>query len=92
MTEGEGRSAGWQASLHGPAAVVGPRVDLDPLASDSVRALALDIAYRLRSVCSHLSEGDLVRLATSMALLEHRYVVSSMATQPTRRSSPAAKR
>jgi hypothetical protein len=92
MTDAESRSGGWQAGLHGPAGVVGPRVDLDPLASDSVRALALDIAYRLRSVCSHLSEGDLVRLATSMALLEHRYVISSMATQPTRRSSPRTTR
>ena len=88
MTEGEIRVAGRPAALPGPISAVGPRTDLDPLASDTVRALAVDIAYRLRSVCAHLSEGDLVRLATSMALLEHRHVVSGRTGQPTRRSSP----
>jgi hypothetical protein len=88
MNEGELRIAGRPAALPGPVGAVGPRTDLDPLASDTVRALALDIAYRLRSVCAHLSEGDLVRLATSMALLEHRHVISGLTAQPSRRSAP----
>jgi hypothetical protein len=88
MSDGETRISARPAALPGPVGAVGPRTDLDPLASDTVRALAVDIAYRLRSVCAHLSEGDLVRLATSMALLEHRHVVSGMTGQTTRRSSP----
>jgi len=35
-----------------------------------VRALALEIAYRLRPFCGHLSEGDLVKLVTRLALAQ----------------------
>lgn len=42
----------------------------DPLASPHVRALALEIAYRLRPVCGHLSEGDLMKLVTRLALAQ----------------------
>lgn len=57
----------------------------DPLGSDRVRALAVDIAFRLRTVCRHLPEGELVKLATQMALVEFKYVRSSSPTQPLRR-------
>lgn len=44
--------------------------DDDPLASPRVRALAMEIAYRLRPVCGHLPEGELVRLVTRLALAQ----------------------
>ena len=47
-----------------------PSTDDDPLASPRVRALALEIAYRLRPVCGHLPEGELVRLVTRLALAQ----------------------
>jgi len=46
--------------------------DDDPLASPRVRALALEIAYRLRPVCGHLPEGELIRLVTRLAVAQHR--------------------
>ena len=52
-----------------PAPVSGYPPD-DPLASPHVRALALEIAYRLRPFCGHLSEGDLVKLVTRLALAQ----------------------
>ena len=42
----------------------------DPLSNPRVRALAMDIAYRLRPLCEDLSEGDLVRLVTRVAIIE----------------------
>lgn len=46
--------------------------DDDPLASPRIRALALEIAYRLRPVCGHLPEGELVRLVTRLAVAQHQ--------------------
>lgn len=46
--------------------------DDDPLASPRIRALALEIAYRLRPVCGHLPEGELVRLVTRLAVAENQ--------------------
>jgi hypothetical protein len=45
--------------------------DDDPLDSPRIRALALEIAYRLRPVCGHLPEGELVRLVTRLAVAQH---------------------
>ena len=47
-----------------------PAIEDDPLASPRVRALAMEIAYRLRPVYGHLPEGELVRLVTRLALAE----------------------
>jgi hypothetical protein len=49
-----------------------PLPDDDPLASPRIRALALEIAYRLRPVCGHLPEGELVRLVTRLAVAQHQ--------------------
>lgn len=46
--------------------------DDDPLASPRIRALALEIAYRLRPVCGHLPEGELVRLVTRLAVAQNQ--------------------
>jgi hypothetical protein len=45
-------------------------VDDDPLASPRIRALAMEIAYRLRPLCGDLPEGELVRLVTRIALVQ----------------------
>jgi hypothetical protein len=42
----------------------------DPLANPRVRALACEIAYRLRDVYGHLPEGELVRLVTRLAVAQ----------------------
>ena len=47
-----------------------PSATDDPLASPRIRALAMDIAHRLRPVCGHLPEGELVRLVTRLALAQ----------------------
>ena len=47
-------------------------LDDDPLASPRIRALALEIAYRLRPVCGHLPEGELVRLVTRLAVAQNQ--------------------
>jgi hypothetical protein len=44
----------------------------DPLGSPRVRALAMDIAFRLRPICGHLPEGELVKLATRLAVAQNR--------------------
>lgn len=54
--------------------------DEDPLASPRIRALALEIAYRLRPVCGHLPEGELVRLVTRLAVAQHQ---ANASTGPT---------
>jgi hypothetical protein len=51
--------------------------DDDPLASPRIRALALEIAYRLRPVCGHLPEGELVRLVTRLAVAQHQASASA---------------
>jgi len=53
-----------------PATVPAPASLEDPLANPRIRALAMDIAYRLRPLCADLSEGDLVRLVTRVALIQ----------------------
>lgn len=56
----------------------------DPLGSARVRALAMDIAFRLRPLCSHLPEGELVKLATRLAVAQEKSG-SPTAGRPTRR-------
>lgn len=47
-----------------------PALDDDPLASPRIRALAMEIAYRLRPLCGDLPEGELVRLVTRIAVVQ----------------------
>jgi hypothetical protein len=51
---------------------------VSPLDDARVRHLAVSLAHRMRPVSQHLSEGELVSLATRMAVLE----ASSPSTQP----------
>jgi hypothetical protein len=54
----------------------------DPLSSPRVRALALEIAYRLRPVCGHLPEGELVKLVTRLALAQQDATTSGPGPRP----------
>jgi hypothetical protein len=45
----------------------------EPDVPDRVRALALDIAHRLRPVCSHMPDEDMLELSTRMAAVELEY-------------------
>lgn len=54
----------------------------DPLASPHVRALALEIAYRLRPFCGHLSEGEVIRLVTRLALAQQASPASGIPVRP----------
>lgn len=56
-----------------PRAVRAPEPDGDPLGSAEIRAVAMDIAFRLRTVCAMLPEGELMKLATHMAVVQHKY-------------------
>jgi len=53
-----------------PAPAVSSPVNEDPLASSKTRALAMDLAFRLRPLTGDLPEGDLVRLVTDVALIQ----------------------
>ena len=55
---------------------------VDPLASPHVRALALEIAYRLRPFCGHLSEGEVIRLVTRLALAQQASAASGIPVRP----------
>jgi hypothetical protein len=62
-------------TLPHPAGHAIPRptlVEDDPLASPRTRALAMEIAYRLRPLCGDLAEGELVRLVTRIAIVQQR--------------------
>jgi hypothetical protein len=51
--------------------------------SDSVtrriQALALDIAHRLRPVCAHMPDDELLELSTRMATVELKYFEATAA-------------
>ena len=55
----------------------GPNTDLteesEPVISNRARALALDILHRVRPVCAHMPDDELLVLSTRMALVELRY-------------------
>ena len=52
---------------------------------DRVHALALDIVHRLRSVCAHMPDEELLGLATEMAAVELRYFEHASLPRPARR-------
>ena len=56
-----------------------------PDVSDRVRALALDIAHRLRPVCAHMPDEDMLELSTRMASVELEYFESAPVPRPRRR-------
>jgi hypothetical protein len=47
-----------------------------------VQALALDIAHRLRPVCAHMPDDELLELATRMATVELKYFEAASVPGP----------
>lgn len=56
--------------------------ETDPLASPHVRALALEIAYRLRPFCGHLPEGEMVKLVTRLAVAQQASSAAGIPIRP----------
>lgn len=47
--------------------------ETEPVVSNRARALALDILHRIRPVCAHMPDEELLALSTRMALVELQY-------------------
>ena len=58
----------------------------EPDVPDRVRALALDIAHRLRPVCANMPDEDMLELSTRMAAVELEYFEPAQA-RPRRRAA-----
>ena len=58
-----------------------------PTVDQRVEARTLDIANRLRFVCSHMPDDELLDLATRMAIVEVKYAGGSQLHAPRRRAS-----
>jgi hypothetical protein len=50
-----------------------PAGETEPVISNRARALALDILHRIRPVCAHMPDEELLALSTRMALVELHY-------------------
>ena len=59
----------------------------EPDVPDRVRALALDIAHRLRPVCANMPDEDMLELSTRMAAVELQYFEPLPAHHPRRRAA-----
>ena len=57
-----------------------------PTIDERVEARTLDIANRLRFVCSHLPDDELLDLATRMAIVEVKYAGGTQLHLPRRRA------
>ena len=68
------------ANCGGVAATTRRGSTYDPSVPDRVRALALDIAHRLRPVCAHMPHEELSALSMRMALVELKYFESTAPT------------
>jgi hypothetical protein len=66
--------------------MVNRRLD-GPDVPDRVRALALDIAYRLRPVCANMPDEDMLELSTRMAAVELEYFEPAHTHRPRRRAA-----
>lgn len=50
-----------------------------------IQALALDIAHRLRPVCAHMPDAELLELATRIATVELEYFEAAPVPHSSRR-------
>ena len=57
----------------------------EPDVPDRVRALALDIAHRLRPVCANMPDEAMLELSTRMAAVELEYFEPAPDPRPRRR-------
>lgn len=58
-----------------------------PDVPDRVRALALDIAHRLRPVCANMPDEAMLELSTRMAAVELEYFEPTATHRPRRRAA-----
>lgn len=58
-----------------------------PEVPDRVRALALDIAHRLRPVCANMPDEDMLELSTRMAAVELEHFEPPQPQRPRRRTT-----
>jgi len=63
--------------------------ETEPVISNRARALALDILHRIRPVCAHMPDEELLDLSTRMALVELHYFERSAVQPPTARRRAA---
>lgn len=59
----------------------------EPDVPDRVRALALDIAHRLRPVCANMPDDAMLELSTRMAAVELEYFEPAPNQRPRRRAA-----
>jgi hypothetical protein len=59
----------------------------EPEVSDRVRALALDIAHRLRPVCANMPDEEMLELSTRVAAVELQYFEPLPTHRPRRRTA-----
>lgn len=59
--------------------------ETEPVISNRARALALDILHRIRPVCAHMPDDELLALSTRMAQVELRYFELAAPQPPLRR-------
>jgi hypothetical protein len=59
----------------------------EPDVPDRVRALALDIAHRLRPVCANMPDDAMLELSTRMAAVELEYFEPAPTHRPRRRAA-----
>ena len=57
--------------------------ETEPVVSNRARALALDILHRIRPVCAHMPDAELLELSTRMALVELHYFERAALQPPT---------
>jgi len=66
------------------------RTEIETVISNRARALALDIVHRIRPVCAHMPDTELLELATQMAQVELSYFEQAVVpTIPRRRPARA---
>jgi hypothetical protein len=85
MSRAHRSSACPQCAAPGDAASDVPEAGATATVSDRVHALALDIVHRLRPVCAHMPDGELLALATEMATVELTYFERSAEPRTLRR-------
>jgi hypothetical protein len=62
--------------------------ETESVISNRARALALDILHRIRPVCAHMPDAELLTLTTRMAMVElHYFEKAALETAPRRRAA-----
>ena len=76
--------------MHDLHKIASPGESFEPVVSDRAHALALDIVHRIRPVCAHMPDAELLELATRMAIVELSYFEQCAVPSTFRRRSARA--